>query len=294
FDISFFVGEYEIEVNSDNCYPLIGTILFDGNTFSEIDLSPQDIIYDEDWESGIQDWSVNGEWQLIENLEEGGFCITDSWGGNGFYEPNCDWDIVSGAIDLTEDNMLSFDQRIYTEWDFDFVTVEVSSDQTSWDVLYQNSGMFDFWDRVNISLSEYNNQQIYLRFHITADSPNVNLVDPGWMIDDIRIYSGSSSIVENENDSIVPQQQIYLSQNYPNPFNPTTKIPFYISSDFNEANLSIYNILGQEIKSYNISEEDNKKGFLVWEANKNATGVYFYKLTVDNKLTKTKKAILLK
>ncbi|MEA1971757.1 MAG: M14 family zinc carboxypeptidase, partial [Candidatus Cloacimonadota bacterium] len=79
FDISFFVGEYEIEVNSDNCYPLIGTILFDGNTFSEIDLSPQDIIYDEDWESGIQDWSVNGEWQLIENLEEGGFCITDSW-----------------------------------------------------------------------------------------------------------------------------------------------------------------------------------------------------------------------
>ena len=292
FSIPFYSGEYQLKITSENCYPLIQPITFNSTTIAEIELSEQTIVFEEDWENGIGNWQVNGDWQVVENVASGGYSVDDSW--NEFYDPNCDWDIISEQIVLTESNILSFDQRLYTEWDFDFATVEVSTDSQNWDVVYQNSGCFDFWHEVYVSLSDYDNQTIYLRFHLTADSPNDNLVDPGWIFDNIKIFSGSSSVVPNDDDTQVAPMKISLNQNFPNPFNPTTKIPFYISSEFKNASLSIYNIKGQEVESFNISEEDQRNGFKIWNANKNATGIYFYKLQVDNKVSEVRKAILLK
>lgn len=46
-------------------------------------------------------------------------------------------------------------------------------------------------------------------------------------------------------ESVVPEE-FSLEQNYPNPFNPTTKITFGLASA-SDVNLSVYNVLGQEV-----------------------------------------------
>ncbi|MBZ0200498.1 MAG: T9SS type A sorting domain-containing protein [Ignavibacteriaceae bacterium] len=88
-----------------------------------------------------------------------------------------------------------------------------------------------------------------------------------------------------------------LNQNYPNPFNPVTKIKYTISEGVNSqwsmVNLKVYDILGNEVAV--LVNEQKTQG--AYEANFDAThlssGVYFYKLTTDNKIF-TKKMTLIK
>jgi hypothetical protein len=83
-----------------------------------------------------------------------------------------------------------------------------------------------------------------------------------------------------------------IKQNYPNPFNPITKIEFSLPySDF--VILKIYNSLGQEVETL-ISEKLNSGDYgLVWDSSGFASGVYYYKIQVNDYI-QMKKMILLK
>jgi flagellar hook assembly protein FlgD len=82
-----------------------------------------------------------------------------------------------------------------------------------------------------------------------------------------------------------------VHQNYPNPFNPTTTIKI----DFPKAGvnwtLNIYNVTGQLVES--MTGKSTGYDEVVWDASKNASGIYFYKVTAGD-YSATKKAILLK
>ncbi|MFQ5453664.1 MAG: T9SS type A sorting domain-containing protein, partial [Candidatus Zixiibacteriota bacterium] len=91
---------------------------------------------------------------------------------------------------------------------------------------------------------------------------------------------------------------IYLAQNYPNPFNATTKIKYELSHSA-KVTLEIYNILGQSVTKI-VSDKQQLPGFYFVEWNSTdkdgqqlASGIYFYRLQVDNE-TITKKMMLLK
>ena len=83
-----------------------------------------------------------------------------------------------------------------------------------------------------------------------------------------------------------------LKQNFPNPFNPATKIEFSLNTK-SEVNLTIFNMLGQEVAT--LVDEVKAAGShnVTWNASNVASGVYFYKLTAGD-LTLTKKMVLLK
>ncbi|MFQ6007665.1 MAG: T9SS type A sorting domain-containing protein [Candidatus Zixiibacteriota bacterium] len=83
-----------------------------------------------------------------------------------------------------------------------------------------------------------------------------------------------------------------LKQNYPNPFNPTTEIAFDLPEPAH-VKLTIYNVLGQTVET--LMERDMEAGShtVTWDARKNASGVYFYRITTNN-FTDTKKMLLLK
>jgi hypothetical protein len=88
-----------------------------------------------------------------------------------------------------------------------------------------------------------------------------------------------------------------LYQNYPNPFNPETSIRFAIDrNDF--VTLTIYDVLGKEIKTL-ISKELQPGNYnLIWRGednfgNKVASGVYFYKLKAGSKQA-VKRMLLIK
>lgn len=84
----------------------------------------------------------------------------------------------------------------------------------------------------------------------------------------------------------------YLSQNYPNPFNPITNIQFDINKAGNVM-LSIYDELGCEINIL-VNEYLQPGTYKVdWNAYRNSSGIYFYKLTTKD-FTTTKKMVLSK
>ncbi len=91
--------------------------------------------------------------------------------------------------------------------------------------------------------------------------------------------------------------RISLFQNYPNPFNPVTKIEFSIPpaerKDLQYVKLKIYNVSGQEIETL-ISENLGPGTYTAnWDASSYPSGVYFYRLSVDD-ISITKAMILQK
>jgi glycosidase len=97
-------------------------------------------------------------------------------------------------------------------------------------------------------------------------------------------------------DDTLPSE-FFLGQNYPNPFNPTTSIQFSISKS-SLVNLSIYNILGEKVRTL-VSKEMNPGSFEVaWDGKNDfnqslSSGVYIYKISADN-FVQSKKMILIK
>ncbi len=89
-----------------------------------------------------------------------------------------------------------------------------------------------------------------------------------------------------------------LSQNYPNPFNPATTIKFSIP-ERSEVNMKIFNTLGQEVRTLVQGRFDVGTHEVVWDGrddsgNQVSSGIYLYRISVDNKFTDVKKLILLK
>ncbi len=81
-------------------------------------------------------------------------------------------------------------------------------------------------------------------------------------------------------------------QNYPNPFNPLTTIRFFLPEDGN-IKLTLYNILGQEVKELINKEMLAGKYEVPFDGSNLASGVYIYRLESNN-LVETCKMILLK
>ena len=84
-----------------------------------------------------------------------------------------------------------------------------------------------------------------------------------------------------------------LSQNYPNPFNPTTKIAYSIPSNGLNVNLSVYNILGQEVAVLVNSIQNMGNYEVEFDASKLSSGAYLYRLSAGS-FVQTCKMILLR
>ncbi len=88
-----------------------------------------------------------------------------------------------------------------------------------------------------------------------------------------------------------------LYQNYPNPFNPTTTIRFELQNpEF--VNLTVYNVVGEEVKTLISNNMSAGLKEFKWDAtdntgNKVAGGIYFYSLKTAG-MQLTKKMILIK
>jgi len=83
-----------------------------------------------------------------------------------------------------------------------------------------------------------------------------------------------------------------LSQNYPNPFNPTTTIRFSLP-EASTVKLTIYNILGQEIKTLLNEFKESGIHTINFNASELNSGIYIYKLEAGN-FVQTRKMTLVK
>jgi len=114
-----------------------------------------------------------------------------------------------------------------------------------------------------------------------------------WLWARLADWNGITSI-NNKNTEL--QNSFRLSQNYPNPFNPTTTIKYELPKDVRRetknVKLVVYDVLGKEIAILVNKKQSSGNYSVTFNAQNLPSGVYYYKLTVDN-FVQTRKMILL-
>ncbi|MFA5300743.1 MAG: tail fiber domain-containing protein [Lutibacter sp.] len=103
-------------------------------------------------------------------------------------------------------------------------------------------------------------------------------------IETLKLCSNVSSL-NNENSLLGS-----LYQNYPNPFNMNTTIKLKLSGKVNSALLYLYNLHGNQVKSYTV-EQRNEVDIII-KASELKPGMYLYSLIADGKVIDTKTLIL--
>jgi len=121
-------------------------------------------------------------------------------------------------------------------------------------------------------------------------------------IDTVNVTGDDRVVFVNRYDylSIVAEgipTEFALHENYPNPFNPTTTLRFDIP-EVTDMTLTIYNMLGQKVKTFNMQSTPAGYHSLTWNATNDygdpvSAGVYLYQLQAKD-FVKTRKMVLLK
>jgi hypothetical protein len=129
---------------------------------------------------------------------------------------------------------------------------------------------------------------------ITTENPNHSLTFVYHDDQNIRVEHPEFDDVSLSlaNLSGATPNTFYLAQNYPNPFNPSTTIEFSLAAP-SHVELTVFNVLGQEVTTLANGQYQAGVQSIVWDANEVSSGVYFYRLTTDNKV-ETRKMMLLK
>jgi hypothetical protein len=84
-----------------------------------------------------------------------------------------------------------------------------------------------------------------------------------------------------------------LFQNYPNPFNPETTIKYSLSDNV-QVKLSILDVTGKEVAELVNQKQERGNHEVNFNAEMLTSGIYFYKLSIDNKVVGSKSMIFLK
>ena len=103
------------------------------------------------------------------------------------------------------------------------------------------------------------------------------------------------TVTSGKSEELLPKA-FSLSQNYPNPFNPETVIRYTLPEDC-QVELTIYNILGQKVKT--LVHEYQRAGYKTvrWdsrddEGDEVASGVYLYRIEANGYVEVKKMAVL--
>jgi len=97
--------------------------------------------------------------------------------------------------------------------------------------------------------------------------------------------------IDDNQLSKIPEK-FSLEANYPNPFNASTMISFNLAEDA-DVLVEIFDILGTRVTTLADSRYPAGSHEIVWDASSYATGVYFYRISVD-KSSETRRMMLLK
>ena len=256
----------------------------------------------EDFESGLDAWEVTeGEWGLNSvKARSGQYSIHESGESTDFYPVNANRSItLKEGLDLSQFSQATL--SLWTMYDFaindkDFGQVEASSDSgETWMPLgLPIDGAAATFYNAQFSLDEFTgpgNENVLLRFRLVS---NDNKAGPGWFIDDISILPVRTNIAKQEAELPL---EFRLEDNYPNPFNNGTTIRFALQRDAT-VNITVYNTLGQKIKTLTDQMMTAGVHTLIWDGSNNddapaPSGLYFCKMVAGDyaavkKLTLTK------
>jgi hypothetical protein len=164
-------------------------------------------------------------------------------------------------------------------------SIFLSTDLINWNEVVSNaSSLPQEWTE-----NEFSSQAArYVKLLLISNNQNT------WAsIWEAEVWGYSSQTDIEEESSINQPTNFELNQNYPNPFNPTTRISFSLPEN-SKVKLTVFNILGEVVNEM-VNQELNR-GFheFTFNGDNLASGIYVYKLDVENQFTDIKKMILVK
>jgi Peptidase family C25/FlgD Ig-like domain/Propeptide_C25 len=236
----------------------------------------------EDFETGdlsMFDWITNNlsEWEISENAREGEYSVCsplmDNYSRSGL------------TLNMTtlEDGYIRFWAKTRGLPYSGFFSFHVDNDQKvfwvnqtdwSWLEIFIPAGEHEFFWKYSTGMSggDYHSRAWvdYIVFPLTES---------------VEITSGTIS-------------DEFAVSNYPNPFNPSTIISYTLQQPAEVVELSVYNIKGQKIWSYNELNVSSGRQEIYWDGRNIdrepvASGIYFYQLTTPGQ-TINRKMMLMK
>jgi hypothetical protein len=156
---------------------------------------------------------------------------------------------------------------------------------TSLTIYYQN--IIDIWYPNFAMLS-----RATLKFSVSATDGIDTVKVSG---DDRVVFVNRYEYLSTEGEGV--PVEFALHENYPNPFNPTTALRFDLP-EVSDITLTIYNMLGQKVRTFNYQNTSAGYHSIKWDATNDfgeqvGAGVYLYQLQTKD-FVKTRKMVLLK
>lgn len=137
-----------------------------------------------------------------------------------------------------------------------------------------------------------NQQTVYFYFTF-KDSLGESFREP--LSEAYQFFYGNL-IITSSSANTVPPEDFYLGQNYPNPFpnpsNPATIIKYQVPGE-EFVTFKLYDILGNEIRTYVNGIQKGGKYEVHIDSSEMASGVYFYQLSIGN-FSSARKMLVLK
>ncbi len=271
--------------------------------------TPQSVFAD-NAENGTSNWDRGLSWNVTNtSVYSGNYSFTDSPAGNYGNDKTNQLTLIN-PLELPSATKILL--KFKTHWDieaeWDFAKVQVSTNGSSWTTIqgkystqgsgqgvqssseYGYDGLQSDWVSEQFDITSYAGAAaFYLRFDLSSDQAEVR---DGWYLDEIEIlaYDDSPSALSGENTSL--PAAFALEQNYPNPFNPTTAISYQLSA-VSDVQLSVYNMLGQKVRTLVNKQQAAGQYSVLFIAGELPSGVYYTRLQAGEKVA-TRKMILMK
>ena len=117
------------------------------------------------------------------------------------------------------------------------------------------------------------------------------------LADDAAFYPTAKSTNAVEKREVFIPRTTQLYANYPNPFNPTTTISYDLTKA-SEVSLTVYNMLGQKIKTLEMGQKSEGHHKVFWDGTNDegkivTNGIYFFTIKAGD-FQQTNKMIMLK
>jgi len=212
---------------------------------------------------------------------------------NRYNWENGDW-IIQYEYKHTYDSNNQLTESIRQNWENDIV-VNYSKRVSVWDASLNEV------ERIHYNWDE--NYSVWQLSQTNLNSYDSNNNQVGWVVTDgygdnvqKTMYIYWNILGTNDEQHLLPKNYT-LHENYPNPFNPTTTLRFDLP-EVNDITLTIYNMLGQKVKTFNMQSTPAGYHSVKWNATNDygdpvGAGVYLYQLQTKD-FVKTRKMVLLK
>ncbi len=142
--------------------------------------------------------------------------------------------------------------------------------------------------RYQISLSQFQNQNIHIGFHYNEQAQGILILD--------SVSVDTASLNAQPIASLERPREYRLEQNYPNPFNPSTIIRYQLSAN-STVKLEVFDMVGRRVAVLVDGEQSVGRYEVNFNASNLSSGVYFYRLQATSpqgNYTKMMKMLLVK